>query len=124
MTKSVEKSAAEGSSSEGVPRLRVVEVDASTVGEASRKTTGLKAGEPQLAWVRSHPNQARNILQGDFIFFFPHASTYNPDTDSAFVQCVWWDADGTLHGTQEQPRANMNTGTWNDNYRIVIVDQA
>lgn len=104
------------------PSLRLIEVEANTVGEAIMKTTGHVAGEKELAWVRSNLQQAREILQGNCVFMFPGTLIIDSKTNTIYLQCVAWDENGNFLGMQKNPIAERFGNPWQDNYRIVMVD--
>lgn len=92
---------------EGAPSLRAVKVKANTVGEAMDKTGG--AGQAELDWVLANPEEARKMLKGNNLFYFPDAA------DGGSVPCVCW------RGGEFWQRWLLRDVGWDSNDRVVQV---
>lgn len=92
---------------EGAPSLGAVKVKARTVGEAMDKAGG--AGQAELDWVLANPKEARKMLKGNNLFYFPDAA------DGDFVPFVVW-LDGEFWQFWDHRDIS-----WNSNDRVVQV---
>ena len=87
-------------SPEAAPRLKAVEVEANTVGEAIDKAGGTPAGRAELDWVLNPANfaKAKEMLKEGKYFLFPGAADggipYVYESDNRFWQGFGIHRDG------------------------------
>lgn len=99
------------------PRLKAIKgvnaegESARYVGEAMDNVQG-GAGRAELDWVLANPKEARKMLKGDNLFFFPSAAVGDGDD----VPLVVWGSDRFY--MNRRPR---NFGWNDDNNRVVQV---
>jgi len=111
MENNAEKLLADSSSPERTPFLGAVKVKANFVDEAMWRE-GNCAGQAELDWVLTHPEEARKMLKGNGSFFFPEAVRNN----SHMPYVYWRERDGLF--SQISVRRDCE---WLSDSRVVLL---